>query len=134
MCARELSIDRRMGNFLFNVLDYGKTIFGTYSLLGFWYMLQTITLFLCHINRFKPLPIFNRTLKTNSIFIAWKRGWQKSLKVLWIRAIFIMMKKILNSALAKELVSKSITLAVAHQEQKVIDNWLIKIVLKIVKV
>ena len=24
ICARELSIDRRMGNFLFNVLDYGK--------------------------------------------------------------------------------------------------------------
>ena len=39
-----------------------------------------------------------------------------------------MMKKILNSALAKELVSKSITLAVAHQEQKVIDNWLINVV------
>ena len=43
MCARELSIDRRMGNFLFNVLDYGKKIFGTYSLLWFWYFFISLS-------------------------------------------------------------------------------------------
>ena len=58
ICARELSIDRRWAIFCLMFWIMEKRYLVHIPFFGFG-----TSFFLCHINRSKPLPIFNRALK-----------------------------------------------------------------------
>ena len=74
ICARELSIDRRWAIFCLMFWIMEKRYLVHIPFFGFG-----TSFFLCHINRSKPLPIFNRTLKNRIQYSQLGNGADKNL-------------------------------------------------------